>query len=66
MFALSDDLLEVKFAANFRFEIDVLLRELIFKLRNLPIRESVFDGESDLIGDLAEKSKIIVCESILS
>ena len=65
LFALSDDLLEVKFTANFRFEIDVFLRELIFKLRNLPICESVFDSESDWIGYLAEKSQIIVWESIL-
>src|ERR1700740_3192558 len=63
--ALSDNILEVKFAADFGFEIDVFLRELILEFGNLPIGESVFNRESDLTGDLPQERKIIFSEGVL-
>ena len=58
-FAVSDNLFEVKFAADFGLEVDILLRELIFEFGNLSVGKSVFDGQRDLIRNLALESKII-------
>ena len=64
-FAVADDIFKVKFAANLGFQIVVFLRELIFEFRNMSVGESIFNGDSDLIGDLTEKGKIILGEGIL-
>src|SRR5579863_3972199 len=45
-FAISDNLFEVKFAANLGLEIDIFLGELILEFGNLPIRERIFNGQS--------------------
>ena len=65
-FAISDNFFEVKFAADLGFKIDIFLRKLILECGNLPIREGIFNGESDLIGDLTEEGKIILGEVILA
>ena len=53
--AVSDDILKVHLAADFFFEIELLLRELVFEFRNLVVCQCVFDGDCYLPRSLGEK-----------
>src|SRR5258708_25579190 len=61
-----DDVIEMKLAADFGFQIDVLSHKPVFELRYLSVSERVVDSESDLIGNLTEKGKILFSERTLS
>ena len=64
--AVSDDILEMKLTADFGFQINVLSHEAVLELRYFPVSERVVDSESDLIGNLTEKGKILFSERTLS
>src|SRR5882762_9699561 len=46
--AVSDDVFKAHLAADFFFEIELLLGELIFELRNLVVGTSIFNGDGNL------------------
>jgi hypothetical protein len=56
----------MKLTADFGFQINVLSHEPVFELRYFPVSERVVDSESDLIGNLTEKGKILFSERTLS
>ena len=51
--ALADDLFELQLAADFVFEVQLLLRELVLQVGNFAERQRVFDGDRHLARDLA-------------
>ena len=50
--AVADDLLKIHFAAEFIFQIELFLGELVLEFRDLAIGKGVVDGDRDLPGDL--------------
>src|SRR5579863_10221550 len=63
--AVSDDVLEMKLAADLGFQIDVLLREPVFELRYLSVSDRVLDSERDLIRNWTEEGEILFTERTL-
>src|SRR5882762_5824834 len=61
----SDDLREIHFAADFIFEIELFLRELVFQLSNLPKSTGILHGNGNLICDLRQKLDIVTVERIV-
>ena len=53
---LPDDLLEAHLAADFFFEIELLLGELVFQFGNLLVCQRVFNCDGDLACSLAEET----------
>jgi hypothetical protein len=49
------DLLEIHVAADFVFEIELFLRELLFQFENLAVSEAILNGDGYLARCLAEK-----------
>ena len=49
---------EVILGADFIFQIQLLIRELVLKFDDLVKRESVFNCNRNLIGDLAEQFNV--------
>ena len=50
--AVADDLLEIHFAAEFIFEIELFLSQFVLEFRDLTIGKGVVDGDGNLPGDL--------------
>ena len=50
--AAADNLIEIHLGADFLLEIEVLLRELVFEIRYLPVRNRVLDRDRHLVCDL--------------
>src|SRR5467141_908963 len=63
--AFSDDLREIHFAADFIFEIELFLGQLLFQLSNLPKGTRILYGNGNLICDLGQKLDIVAGERIL-
>src|SRR6266849_1862891 len=63
--AFSDDLREIHFAADFIFEIELFLRELVFQLSNLSKGACILHGNCNLICDLGQKLDIVASERIV-
>src|SRR5882724_4218577 len=61
----SNDLRKIHFAADFVFEIELFLRELVFQLSNLPKGACILHGNRNLICDLGQKLHIVAGERIL-
>src|SRR5713226_5200986 len=60
-----DDLRKVHFAADFIFEIELFLRELVFQLSNLSKGACILHGNCNLICDLGQKLDIVASERIV-
>ena len=60
--ALPDDLLEVVFGADFVFEVELLLVQLILQLLDLPIGQRVLNRDRDLVGHLAQQVDIVLAK----
>ena len=58
--AFADDLLEVVLGADFLFEVELLLRQLVLELGDLLIGQSVLDGDGDLVGDQSEQVHVLL------
>src|ERR1041385_2654247 len=58
----ADQLFKVVGGANLVFEVELLAGEFILERFDLAKREDVFDGEGDLISDLAEQLHLVVRE----
>src|SRR5262245_2559525 len=58
--AVSHNVRKVQLAANFIFQIQLLLRELVFERDDLTIGEGVLDRDSDLIGDLGQEIDLVL------
>ena len=54
--ALADDLFELQLAADFVFEIQLLLRELVLQVGDFAERQRVFDGDRHLARDLRRET----------
>src|SRR5713101_6246831 len=63
--AFSDDLREIHFAADFIFEVELFLRELVFQLSNLSKGACILHGNRNLICDLGQKLDIVAGEPIV-
>src|SRR6266404_1996201 len=63
--AFSDDLREIHFAADFIFEIELFLGQLLFQLSNLPKGTRILHGNGNLICDLGQKVNIVAVERIV-
>jgi len=61
----SDDLREIHFAADFIFEIELFLGQLLFQLSNLPKGARILYGNGNLICDLGQKVNIVAGERIV-
>jgi len=57
--AVADDLIKVQLAADLFFEIELLLGELVFEFRNLPVRQGIFEGDGYLARRLAEELDLL-------
>src|SRR5580704_623015 len=64
--AVSDDVFEVHLAADFFFEIELLLGELVFELRNLAVCQRIFNGDGDLACGLCQKVDVVLGERSFS
>src|SRR5580700_7330433 len=64
--AVSDDVLKVHLAADFFFEIQLLLGKLVFQLRNLVVGQRVFNGDGDLARSLRQKFDVVCGERSFS
>src|SRR6266481_3610009 len=64
--AISDDLSEIHFRADFIFQIEFFLRELLFQFSNLAVGKRILNGESNLVCNLAKENDIGLTEGIVS
>src|ERR1700730_16318386 len=64
--ATADDLSEIHFRADFIFQIEFFLRELLFQFPNLAVGKGVLDGESNLVCNLGKKTDIGLTKGIVS
>jgi hypothetical protein len=64
--AISDDLRKIHFRADFVFQIEFFLRELLFQFPNLAVGKRILDGEGKLVCNLAKESDISLTERIVS
>src|SRR6266404_492026 len=64
--AISDNLSEIHFRADFIFQIEFFLRELLFQFPNLAVGERILGGESNLVCNLAKEPDIGLTERIVS
>src|SRR5260370_21517457 len=60
------DLGKIHFRADFIFQIQLLLGELVFQFPNLAVGERILDGESNLVCNLAKETDICLTERIVS
>src|SRR5260370_7280057 len=63
---ISDDLRKIHFRADFVFQIEFFLRELLFQFPNLAVSKRVLDGESNLVCNLTKETDIRLTEGIVS
>ncbi len=63
--ASSDDLGKIHFRADFIFQIEFFLRELLFQFPNLAVGKCILDGESNLVCNLAKETDISLTEGIV-
>src|SRR6266852_905032 len=63
--ATPDDLSEIHFRADFIFQIEFFLRELLFQFPNLAVGKRILDGESNLVCNLAKETDIGLTERIV-
>ena len=63
--ALTDNLVEFKFAANLGLQIDIFPREFLLEFGNFSISERVLNSERDLTGGLAKQRKIFAAKRVL-
>src|SRR4029077_21197622 len=63
---ISDDLRKIHFRADFVFQIEFFLRELLFQFPNLAVGKCVLDGESKLVCNLAKETDISLTEGIVA
>src|ERR1700751_3856896 len=64
--ATSDDLSEIHFRAEFIFQIEFFLRELLFQFSNLTVGNRILDSESNLVCDLGKEIDVGLTEGIAS
>src|ERR1700747_3773060 len=64
--ALSDDLGEIHFGANFIFEIELFLRKLVFQALNLAVRQCILNRESNLVSNLLQKMDLVLGEGVIT
>ena len=62
--AVADDLFKIICAANFLFEVELFLGELVFQRVDFFEGQGVFDGDGDLRGDLLHQLDILCAENI--
>src|SRR5260370_18379994 len=62
---ISDALGEIHFRADFIFQIEFFLRELLFQSPNLAVRKRILDGQSNLVCNLAKETDIGLTERIV-
>src|SRR5216684_1807967 len=60
--AFADDWREIHFAADFIFEIELFLGQLLFQLSNFPKGTRILYGNGNLICDLGQKLDIVAGE----
>src|SRR5689334_17016205 len=63
---VSDDLRKIHFRADFVFQIEFFLRELLFQFPNLAVGKRILDGESKLVCNLSKETDITLTEGIVS
>src|SRR5580700_5134684 len=63
--AISNDLFEVHLTAQFIFEVELLLCELVLEFRDLTIGQCIVKGDRYLPGDLRQKVNFCLSERIL-
>src|SRR5260370_18539234 len=63
---ISDDLDKIHFRADFIFQIEFFLRELLFQFPNLAVGKRILDGECNLFCNLAKQTDISLTEGIVS
>src|SRR5258707_10407201 len=63
---VSDDLSEIHFRADFIFQIEFFLRELLFQFPILAVGKRILEGESNLVCNLAKEIDIGLTERIVS
>src|SRR6266478_5029403 len=62
---ISNDLGKIHFRADFIFQIEFFLRELLFQSPNLAVRKRILDGQSNLVCNLAKETDIGLTERIV-
>ncbi len=60
----ADNFLEIKFAADFFFEIELFDREFIFEGIDFPEGQRIFDGDGNLRRDAIQKVRVAIRKSI--
>ncbi len=63
--ALADDFLKIEFTANFFLEVELFFGELVLQGIDFLEGQSVFNGDSDLRGDLLQELDILRGEGIV-
>ena len=63
--AVADYLIELQFGADLFFEVEFLLREFVFELRNLPVRQHVLHRKCYLTGDPSQEIELILAVRIM-
>src|ERR1700730_10934801 len=63
---ISDDLRKIHFRADFVFQIELFLRELLFEFPNLAVGKCILDRECKLVCNLAEETDISLTKGIVS
>src|SRR5215469_6861071 len=61
---LSHDSFKIHLTANFVFEVQLFLRELVFQFRNLPVDQRILHGNCDLIRDLRKEGHLFSIERV--
>src|SRR5262245_2283053 len=65
-FAMPNNLFETALGSDFVFEIQLFLRELILKIRDLAISNRIFYGDCQLAGGLCKETDIAWREGVLA
>lgn len=56
----SDDLGEIHFRADFIFQIQLFLRELVLQFPNFAVSKRILDRECNLVGNLSQDIDLVV------
>src|SRR6202041_1024663 len=62
---ISDDLRKIHFRADFVFQIELFLRELLFEFPNLAVGKGILDRKSNLVCNLGKENDIAFTEGIV-
>src|SRR5215467_7330152 len=62
--ALPHDSFKIHLTANFVFEVQLFLRQLVFQFRNLPVDQRILHGNCDLVRDLRKEGHLFSIERV--